>query len=102
MSLAETRQRAAAQVQSLLGITADASQLFELAAATFGMARADRCRELAGWARLTRRSSATAAVAEMVVAVRRLGSTWWQRERREVVGDARLDLGETPDAVLAR
>ena len=101
MSLDETRQRAAEQVQSLLGIAADPSQLFGLAAAAFGATRADRCRELAGWARLTRRASATAAVAEMIMAVRRLGSTWWQRERREVIDDVHLSLRETPDAVLA-
>jgi hypothetical protein len=66
MSVERWRKRAAEEVETLLGIDADTEALFHLAAETFDAQRADRCKELAGWARLTRRSMACSSVATRV------------------------------------
>jgi hypothetical protein len=102
MSVTRTREQAARQVNTLLGISVDVSDLFDLADEVFGTDRADRCRELAGWAPLTRRSMATAAVAELVVAAQRLGSKWWEEERHTMNHDGLWEIEEAPQTLLER
>ncbi len=102
MSIESSRELAREQVRDFLGIGPDAAELFELAAEAFGDARAHRCRELAGGARLTRRSAACASVAELIVASRHLGTSWWQEERDHMDALGRWQFEGTPQALLDR
>jgi hypothetical protein len=102
MSIESTRELAEQQVRDLLGIDANTTQLFNLAAKTFGHIHADRCRELAGWARLTRRSMACSSVAEVIAASRRLEANWWEVERDHMNVLGHWELGGTPQALLER
>jgi len=94
------RERAAKQVDDLLGIHVETDQLFDLAKQTLGSTRADRCRELAGRARLTRRSMSCASVAELIVASKRLGATWWNRQHHHMNPKGAWEAVGTPDSLL--
>jgi hypothetical protein len=75
--------------------------LFALAAEVLGRERADRCLLLARRARLSRRSSATSAVASLIAGTRALGLEWWSRAPRDQPADGRRAQRESPDALLA-
>jgi hypothetical protein len=94
------RQRAAKQVHDLLGIDVETDQLLDLAKQTLGGTRADRCAELAGRARLTRRSMACASVAELIVAGRRLGTAWWNRQHRDMNPQGAWEAVGMPESLL--
>ena len=102
MSIESSRKLAREQVLDLLGIGPDAAELFDLAAQTLGDTRANRCRELAGQARLTRRSIACASVAQLIVASSRLGWSWWVEERDHMDALGRWEFEGSPEELLDR
>jgi hypothetical protein len=102
VSIEDSREVARQQVHDLLGISPNTTQLFDLAATTFGQIRADRCRELASRAPLTRRSMACSVVAQLIVASRHLGSNWWEGEHEHMDAPGHWTLAGTPDLLLER
>jgi hypothetical protein len=100
MAVEHARAQAALQVKALLGVNVTSDELFDLAADVLGARRAERCRGLVKQARLTRRAMACAAVAEVIVATRRLGATWWDRGHPEMNRRGTWQLMGTPEALL--
>src|SRR5450759_2061160 len=99
--LADTRDNAAHQARSIIGIDdLGATSMFRLADAILDPRRSARCLELSRLVRLTRRSDATSAVAELIVGTRDLGIDWWSRVHQEMTGPGKWVDGGTPDELL--
>jgi hypothetical protein len=100
--MADTRGKAAQQARDILGIDdLGTTELFHLADTILDPQRSARCLELSRGVRLTRRSAATSAVAEVIVGTRDLGIEWWSRPHQEMTGPG-IWLGRgTPDELLA-
>jgi hypothetical protein len=106
MVLPSKRERSRAFAQSeasrLLGLDELTSEaLFGLAAEALTPERARRCLELARLEPLTRRSTATSAVAALIVGVRSLGVDWWSQVHRQLGADRQWVDRMTPDQLLA-
>jgi hypothetical protein len=94
---------AANQARDILGIDdLGTTALFDLADAILGPRRSAKYLELSRLVRLTRRSVATSALAEVVVGTRDLGIEWWSRPHQEMSGLGIWLSRGTPDELLTR
>jgi len=101
--LSKTREDAARQARTLLGIDdLGTNALFSLAETVFGQHRSSRCLDLARLVRLSRRAGATSSVAELIVGTRDLGAEWWSRAHEDMTAPATWEDRGTPDQLLAR
>lgn len=98
---ADTRAAGRAILAEHLGLDAvTVPSLLDLARATLGKKRSDRCVELARGFRLTQRYQGLSAIASLVAVTLHLGEEWWSRPHRDPVTSPLDDAGPTPDEHL--